>query len=102
MRSVSSQTELQTDDIVSKEDYEKVVKELEALKEKQHQYVLRCAEDEVHKKGLHHALPYDKGDFINNDDKVRFHTGLTNWDTLCRLFEFVSPHDILHSHRFNS
>ena len=28
-------------------------------------------------------------DFVNEDDKVHFYTGFTNWDTLHKLFELL-------------
>ncbi len=35
--------------------------------------------------------------FKESDDKVRFFTGLTNWDILSKLFQFVLPHFVTHS-----
>ncbi len=95
--SVCSQTEIQSCDIVSKEEHEKMKKEFEKLKAKHHELLLKCAEKEVDKvqnKSNHAA--FDENDFRNNDDKVRFFIGLTNWEVLEKLFLFVKPNLVGH------
>lgn len=50
--------------------------------------------DKVQDKSNHAA--FDENDFRNNDDKVRFFTGLTNWEVLEKLFLFVKPNLVGH------
>lgn len=38
------------------------------------------------------GIDYSQG----NDEKVCFFTGLTNWEILSKLFEFVKPHLVGH------
>ncbi len=71
--------------------------EFENLKAKHHELLLKCAEKEVDKvqdKSNHAA--FDENDFRNNDDKVRFFTGLTNWEVLEKLFLFVKRNLVGH------
>ena len=58
-------------------EYDKVETELEAIRERQL---------------LHTTKPFSEAEFRDKDDKVHFYTGLTNWETLSRLFEFLRPH----------
>ena len=86
--------------MVSKEEYEKikkeyenVKKEFEKLKKEHHELLLKYTEKEVEVAQVKvNHVPYDEDDFRDNDDKVRFFTGLTNWDILSKLFEFVRPY----------
>ena len=42
-------------------------------------------------------LEYNYNSFIDKDGKVCFFTGLTNWETLLKLFDFVKSHLVNHS-----
>ena len=79
-------------------EHEKIKKELEILKDEHHKLLLHCAEKEVEEvqERLPSSIPYDEGDFRDKDDKVRFFTGLTNWEILSKLFEFVRPYLVGH------
>ena len=92
--SVCSQTEIQSSDIVSKEEYEKIKEDFEKLKKEHHELLLKSAEKEVQGK-LNHAA-FDEDEFRDNDDKVRFFTGLTNWEVLEKLFQFVRAYLVGH------
>jgi hypothetical protein len=97
---VGCQTELRSEDIVLKDEYEKLKEEHEALTKSHRQFVLQSAEkdlEEVVPKEQCNCTVYDESDFRDKDDKVRFFTGLTDWDTLWRLFKFVRPHLVGHS-----
>ena len=106
---MSCQTELQSsDDIIPKGEYEKLKKdyenlkrECEALQKEQEKLLLHYAGKEidmVHEKQTNcTAYVYCENDFRDKDDKVRFFTGLTDWDTLWRLFMFIRPHLIRHT-----
>ena len=106
---MSCQTELQSsDDIIPKGEYEKLKKdyenlkrEHEALQKEQEKLLLHYAGKEidmVHEKQTNcTAYVYCENDFRDKDDKVRFFTGLTDWDTLWRFFMFVRPHLIGHT-----
>ena len=86
---MACQTTLTSQDIVNVGDYEKLKKEHKDLK-------LKCAYTEVRyigcvkeKKEMEEKLKLSayEEDFFK--EKVCFFTGLTDWDTLMRLFKFV-------------
>ena len=68
---VSCQTELESCDVVSKEDYDKLKEEMENIKKEHHELLLRCAEKQVEKMRADHPA-FNEDYFRDNDDKVRF------------------------------
>ena len=84
--SVSCQTDMQSSDIGKmKEDFEK-------LKKDYHELLLKTAGETAQTK----CEVFGVNDFRGNDEKVRFFTGLTNWEILLKLFEFVRPYLVGH------
>ena len=67
---VSCQTELESCDVVSKEEYDKLKEEMEYIKKEHHELLLRCAEEVENMPAEHPAFNEDF--FRDNDDKVRF------------------------------
>lgn len=82
-----------------KEGYEKLKKEHDELQlecaQLQHDNVKRVREMKEMEIQLKHAT-FDEDSFRNDDEKVRFFTGLTNWDILSKLFHFVTPYLVGH------
>ena len=76
-----------------KQENERLKKELEVIVESHQQVLSQCAKPLKNEE----RVGYDEIDFQGNDNKVRFHTGLTDWETLSKLFEFVRPHLLGHS-----
>ena len=97
-KSCQSQTDIQSDEIVHREEYVKMKEEHEKLKREHEKLILEYDKVETELEAiwerqlLHTTKPFSEAEFWDNDDKVRFYTGLTNWETLSRLFEFLRPH----------
>ena len=93
------QTDMDASDVVAKEDFVKLEKEFEELKkehqelEKQcQQLLIRKAEEGLPAPNPHVAYyNFKEEQFVNDDNKVRFFTGLTNWEILSKLYKFVHP-----------
>ena len=90
------------DKFVSKVEHEKLKEVHEGLKNDHDELREKCAkllvdnsqgvrEKEELEKRLKLAT-YDEDCFRGNNDKVRFFTGLTNWDILTKLFQYVKPY----------
>ena len=73
--SVSCQTDMQSSDIGKmKEDFEK-------LKKDYHELLLKTAGETAHEvQAQTKCEVFGVNDFRGNDEKVRFFTGLTNWE----------------------
>ncbi len=95
-QTVSCQTELLSCDVVSKEEFDNLKEELEKIKKEHHELLMKSTEREVNQVPSQYR-PFDEDYFKVSDDKVRFFTGLTNWDILSKLFQFVLPHFVAHS-----
>ena len=89
---VSCQTE--SDNL--KDEYEKIMKEFVELKKEHKELLLKYAEKEAEVAQLQVKVPCDEDDFRYNDKKVLFFTGLTDWDILSKLFNFVRPYLVGH------
>ncbi len=95
-QTVSCQTELLSCDVVSKEEFDNLKEELDKIKKEHHELLMKSTEREVTQVPSQYR-PFDEDYFKDSDDKVRFFTGLTNWDILSKLFQFVLPHFVTHS-----
>ena len=86
-----------------KDEYEKMKVELELCRSEFKNFVILSAQSEVEMLKIHslsHGRKAFNEDYFQNDDgKVRFFTGLTDWDILDKLDKFVNPflnrHDCL-------
>ena len=92
---VSCQTSIMSSQLDSLEELEKLKKECKELKLKCTQLMTDNLEHVKEKEDLKKSLKlvtYDKNSFFDNNEKVRFFTGLTNWEVLLKLFEYIQPH----------
>ena len=102
---MSCQTELLACDVILKDEHEKLKddfeilkNDFERLKKEHHKLLLKSAEEKAKEVELQLSRPtFDEDAFKDNDAKVRFFTGLTNWEVLYKLFQFVREHLIGHS-----
>ena len=86
-----------------KEEYQKIKVELELCKSQFKNFVLLSAQSEVEmlqiQSSSHGQKAFNEDYFRNDDGKVRFFTGLTDWEILEKLSKFVNPfldrHDCL-------
>lgn len=96
-----TQTDLFNSDIIELEStVSKLQAEVSKLKEQLNNSVMRSVMndelqkmkvqlEDVNKKLIN--TRYDEQSFIDNNEKVRFYTGLSNWDILHLIFKFVEP-----------
>ena len=78
-------------------DIEKMKEDLEKLKKDYHELLLKTATEKANKvQAQTKREVFGVEDFRGNDEKVRFFTGLTNWEILSKLFEFVRPYLVGH------
>ena len=88
---VAIQTDMQSSEI------EKMKEDLAKLRKDYCELLLKTTDQSATAGGVqekHEVFGID--DFQGNDEKVRFFTGLTNWEILSKLFEFVKPHLVGH------
>ena len=78
-------------------DIEKMKEDFEKLKKDHHELLLKTAgETELAIQVQTKREVFGVDEFSGNDEKVRFFTGLTNWEILSKLFEFVRPYLVGH------
>ena len=91
--SVSTQTCIISGDVVTLDEHLKIKQELEELKKQHYELLVQCAKKDAIQAEVQLKHPvFDEESLKNNDEKVRFFTGLTNWDTLNTLYLFVLPY----------
>ena len=67
------------------------------MKKEHHELLLKSAEKEADTVlGKLNRAAFDEDDFRDNDDKIHFLTGLTNWEVLEKLFQFVRAYLLGH------
>lgn len=84
------QTDMVSSEVVPMDEYEHLKDKFEKLKKEYYELQMLIQPSAKH-------VAYDEDYFRGDNDKVRFFTGLTNWDILSTLFQFVKPH--LFGHR---
>ena len=99
--SVFCQTEVSACDFITKEEHE-IKERYEKLKKEHEELNLKCdqlQDDNLkwvwEKEEIEMKLKletFNGASFKNDNEKVRFFTGLTNWEILSTLFQFVRPH----------
>lgn len=76
------------------EEQEKLKEQLEKLKKEHDAFLLETVAGDVLSRKV--QMTSIESDFQDNNDKVRYFTGLTNWNLLSKLYQFVAPRLFAH------
>ena len=103
--SVSCQTEVSSWYFISKEEHGKLKEDYEKMKKEHEKLQLKCAQLQDdnfkrvrEKKEMQMHATFDEDSFRDDDEKVRFFIGLTNWDILSINYSNLLRHAYLVGH----